>query len=244
VGERASYERSGALGRLRLDDGGANAMQDAWLTEIGALLDEAEADESHALIVTGRPGFFSAGLDLKVLPRLPADELRSTTDRFVATMRRFFLFPKPVVAASAGHAIAGGLMLYLAADVRLALREERSRYGLNEAITGIPLLGGTAGICQYSIPRQHHTELILHGRMLSAEQTFECGVTHALAEDPPALEALAITRANALSDVELAAYRVNKLILRQRAFEQAVEAADALASEWQPRNNPFASLER
>jgi enoyl-CoA hydratase len=232
------------LGRLQLDDGSANAIQDAWLAEVGALLDEAEADESHTLIVTGRPGFFSGGLDLKVLPRLPGDELRSTTDRFVATMRRLFLFPKPVVAASAGHAIAGGMMIYLAADVRVALRDERSHYGLNEAVTGIPLLGGTAGICQYSIPPQHHTEMILHGRMLSAEQTFERGVTHALADDPQALEALAVDRANALSDVELGAYAVNKLILRQRAFEQAVEAAEALASEWRPRSNPFASIER
>lgn len=243
MSERASYEQSGGIGRLRLDDGKANAMQDAWLAEVGGLLDEAESDESRALIITGRSGFFSAGLDLKVLPRLPAEELRRTTDRFVATMRRIFLFPKPVIAASAGHAIAGGMMIYLAADIRVALREEKSRYGLNEATTGIPLLGGTAGICQYSIPQRHHTEMILHGRMLSAEQTFERGVTQALAANPAALELLAIDRAESIADVELGAYRVNKLILRKRAFEDAAASAEDLAGEWQARN-VFESLER
>jgi len=243
LGQRASYERSGAIGRLQLDDGGANAMQDVWLEEVGALLDEAESDASHSLIVTGRPGFFSAGLDLKILPKLQPEEMRRSMDRFMETMRRFFLFPKPVIAASTGHAIAGGMMLYLAADVRIALRDQRSRYGLNEAITGIPLLGGTAGICEYSIPQQHHTEMILHGRMLSAEQTFERGVTHELAEDPSSLEAIARRRADGLADVELGAYRVNKLLLRQHAYDRATAAAAALSGEWQARD-VFSAIER
>jgi enoyl-CoA hydratase len=218
-----------------MDDRKANAMQLAWCDEMARRFDQAEADDTHALVITGRPGFFSAGLDLKVLPGLGLDEVRRTTDRFVATMRRAFLFPKPIVAASTGHAIAGGLMLYLAADIRLAARLQDSRYGLNEATTGIPLLGGTAGICQYSIPKRHHTEMILHGRMLSAEQTLARGVTHELVE-PQGLERRALERAAELRDLSLDAYRINKLILRRRAFDEAVEIAGALMDQVELRN--------
>lgn len=238
-----SYQQKDGLGRLTLDDGKANAMQLAWCDELNQVLDQVERDPCHALVIEGRPGFFSAGLDLKVLPVLPPDELRKTTERFVDTMRRVFLFPKPVIAASAGHAIAGGMMLYLAADIRLAWDDETSTYGLNEATTGIPLLGGTAGLCQYSIPQAHHTEMILHGRILCARETHARGITHELAETPAQLIEFACRRARALENIDLNAYRINKLILRKRAFETAVQVAEELASEV-PTHNVFEKLRR
>lgn len=237
------YQLKDGLGRLTLDDGKANTMQLAWCDELHRVLDQVERDPCYALVIEGRPGFFSAGLDLKVLPGLAPDALRNTTERFVESMRRVFLFPKPVIAASAGHAIAGGMMLYLCADIRLALDDETSSYGLNEATTGIPLLGGTAGLCQYSIPQAHHTEMILHGRILSARETHARGVTHELAETPAQLIDLACRRARTLEDIDLAAYRINKLILRKRAFENAVEVAKELASE-APTHNVFEKLRR
>jgi enoyl-CoA hydratase len=123
--ERVHYRCDDGLGRIHLDDGRANAIQAAWLAELNAALDTAASDASRAIVLTGRPGFFSGGLDLKVLPRLAPDALRETTDAFMATMRRAFLFEKPIVAASAGHAIAGGMMLMLCADVRLVTGSTR-----------------------------------------------------------------------------------------------------------------------
>ena len=82
------YQQKDGLGRLTLDDGKANAMQLAWCHELNQVLDEVERDACHTLVIEGRPGFFSAGLDLKVLPGLPPDELRKTTETFVDTMRR------------------------------------------------------------------------------------------------------------------------------------------------------------
>jgi enoyl-CoA hydratase/carnithine racemase len=130
-----NYQQKDGLGRLTLDDGKANAMQLDWCNQLNQVLDEVERDNCHALVIEGRPGFFSGGLDLKVLPLLPPDELRKTTEHFVNTMRRLFLFPKPVIGAS-------------------------------------------AGLCQYAIPQPHHTELILHGRILTAHQTHTRGITH------------------------------------------------------------------
>lgn len=243
---RVHYERESPdspLASIRLDDGKANAMQAEFFSELHCALDRAEAEPVSAVILSGRPGFFSGGLDLKVLPELGPTELREVTTAFAEAMHRVFLFPKPIVAAAAGHAIAGGMMLYLAADVRIAVDLPEPRYGLNEATTGIPLLGGTAGLCQSAIPRQHHTELILHGRLLDAAAIQTRGIIHELVKSPDLLLQRARARAEALGDLDLPAYRLNKRIVRGPYWEDATRAAAALADE-APTENVFGRIRR
>jgi len=228
---------------LTLDDGRANAIGGAFCAEMDARLDTIAAEDVHAVVLRGRPGFFSGGLDLKELPDLEPDALAAMTGRFMSLMRRLFLFPKPIVAAADGHAIAGGMMLYLCADVRLAVDRPGARFGLNEAVTGIPLLGGTAGICQSGIPPAHHTELILHGRLVDARGTAQRGITHELVSSPDELHARAEARAVALADLSLPAYRLNKLILREPAWQAAVAKASELADQ-APAENVFARIRR
>ena len=239
--QRMSYRTRDGVALLQLDDGKANAIQPQWCEEMAQALDRAEREDVSALIIVGRPGFLSAGLDLGVFPKLEGEDLTAATGLFVATMKRLFLFPKPLIVASSGHAIAGGMMLLLTADFRLGLDDDRYRYGLNEAITGIPLLGGTVGICQYGIPAAHHTEMILQGRMWTARQCLERGVIHQLAADTEALIECAITRAIELRDVHLPTYAINKLILRRAAFDEAVRISESLMSE-APKINVFAKM--
>ncbi len=77
----------------------------------------------------------------------------------------------------------------------------------------------------------------------NARKTLERGITHQLATSPNQLIEQACERASALLDIDLPAYRINKLILRNRAFERAVEVAKELASE-APTGNPFEKLRR
>jgi enoyl-CoA hydratase len=241
MADRLDYQVRDGIGVISMDDGKANAIGGDWLNAFARVLEESRADDTTALVITGRAGFFSGGLDLKELPTLPSDQLRSVTDAFVAAMRDVFLFPKPVIAASTGHAIAGGMMLYLAADVRFALDAGAGRYGLNEAITGIPLLGGTVGICEYGIPPQHHTEFILHGRLVDARTTFERGITDRLCGAGALLDA-ALAHALSLRDLVLPVYAINKRILRGPVFANAVEVAASM-SDAVPLRNPFPSLD-
>lgn len=245
--QRVEYSTQGdgpsGIASIKLDDGKANAMQMEFFEQLNDALDRAESDPVHTVVIHGRDDFFCGGLDLKVLPNLGPDELRDVTGHFAETMRRVFLFPKPVVAAAAGHAIAGGMMLYLAADIRLAVDREDAYFGLNEATTGIPLLGGTAGLCQYGIPRDHHSELILHGRMIDAAGTLDRGITDELVDRPKELLPRALEHAAELADVDLAAYRINKRILREPFWIAAVEAAAGFADEV-PTENVFARIRR
>jgi len=228
---------------LTLDDGRANAIGGAFCDALSDRLDRIEAEDVFAVVLRGRPGFFCGGLDLKELPDLAPDVLADTIRRFMALMHRLFLYPKPIVAAANGHAIAGGMMMYLCADVRLAVDREDAYFGLNEARTGIPLLGGTAGICKNGIPPAHHTELILHGCLVDPRRTFELGVTHELVADGARLDACAADQARRLEPLSADAYRLNKRILREPAWDQAVAVAERLADQ-APGGNVFERIRR
>lgn len=224
---------------VRLDDGKVNAIEAGWCAELAGVLDGIEGDEgTGAVVLLGRPGCFCAGLDRKRLPALTPAGLRETTDAFVAGMERVFLFPKPVIAASAGHALAGGLMLFLAADLRLAVADDASRYGLPEVTQGIPVIGPTAAICAAGIPPAHHAELLLHGRRLSAREALEKGLIHELAPDAESLERRALERARELLGLGRAAYRASKRALRAPLLAAARAAAGAVEADL-PRANPF-----
>jgi len=228
---RLSYRREGEVGVLVLDDGKANAIGPAWLEEAQAALAAAETDSTRALAVLGRERFFSAGLDMRIVPSLPAEAMRATSLAFVEVVRRLFLFPKPVVAASAGHALAGGFMLFCAADLRLAT-DSPARYGLSEVRIGVPVIGPTAAVVAAAVPAHERVPLLLHGRELSAREAAALGIIHELVPTPADLRQRALERAAALaSTVEPRAYAISKLALRRPLLEQAAAVAAELAGQ-------------
>src|SRR5207253_6988138 len=97
------YQVSDNVAQITLDDGKVNAMALAFFAGLNAALDRAEHERPGALVIAGRAGVFSAGLDLKVLPTLAPDALERTMVAFGRTMLRVFTFPIPTVAAVTGH---------------------------------------------------------------------------------------------------------------------------------------------
>src|SRR5438874_5655707 len=102
--ESIRYAVSGDTAEITLDDGKVNAMAEPFFAGLNAVLDRAERDRPRAVVVTGRPGFFSAELNLKILPTLSPDDLHRTRLALGRTMLRVFTFPIPTVAAVRGHA--------------------------------------------------------------------------------------------------------------------------------------------
>ncbi|HEV7733256.1 MAG TPA: enoyl-CoA hydratase/isomerase family protein [Candidatus Binatia bacterium] len=236
-------EHDGSVAVVRIDDGKANAIGPTLLTALGAALDEIEQGPARSVVLAGRPGFFSGGLDLKLLPTLPPDEMRATSLAFVALVERVFLFPKPIVAASAGHALAGGFMLYCAADLRVALDDERSRYGLTEIEAGIPIIGPTAAVVIAAVSVPARIEVLLHGRRMTAVEAHAVGVVHETMTTADAVVPRAVERARPLERLGAAAYAISKRALREATIRQARDVGAALASQLS-QGNPFAGLRR
>src|ERR1700729_932081 len=125
----AHYRLEGATAHIQMDDGKANALSQAMIDELVDALTRAEK-EASAVVLAGRPDRFCAGFDLKVMmssPEAAKTLLRTGAD----LLMRLNGSPLPIVAACTGHALAGGALVLLTADVRFG-SAGAFRIGLNE----------------------------------------------------------------------------------------------------------------
>jgi enoyl-CoA hydratase len=128
----------------------ANAMDVTLLAELVAAIDEIAADPPGALVLAGRPGFFSAGADLKAVPSYGAGEQREMVGGINRMALGVYGLPCPVVGAITGHAIAGGLVLAVCTDLRVA--SSAGRYGLTEVKVGVPYPQAAIGVVKAELP--------------------------------------------------------------------------------------------
>jgi enoyl-CoA hydratase len=145
-----SVDRVDDVALLRVDRPPANAIDVGLLGELVSELERIAADPPAALVLAGREGFFSAGVDLKLVPTYGPDEHRL----MVAGINRMVIgcygLPCPVIAAVTGHAIAGGLVLALCADYRVA--SLRGSYGLTEVKVAVPYPQAALAVVRAELP--------------------------------------------------------------------------------------------
>jgi enoyl-CoA hydratase len=115
-----SYRRDESVAVITMDDGKVNVLGPAMLIEINTALDSAEADDAGAVVIAGNDRVFSGGFDLKVFR---SGDVAASIEMLAAGFtlsHRLLSFPKPVVAACTGHAIAMGSFLACSTDHRIA----------------------------------------------------------------------------------------------------------------------------
>ena len=220
MAEPITYEAADGIVVVTLDDGKVNAMALPFFEGLGAALDRAEREQPTAVVIAGRPGYFSAGLNLKVLPTLPPEEFRRTMIAFGETMLRVFTFPIPTVAAITGHAIAGGAMLAFACDLR-HVADGAFRIHLNEVAIGLVLPSWAIALAHSAVPTRWHTEAILHARAYTPGEALERGIVDGVSR--PAERVLDDARGAAagLSGLDHTAYAGSKKRHRAAAVEWA-----------------------
>jgi enoyl-CoA hydratase len=217
-------EQHGEAAILRMKAGKANAINPAFLARLGALLDEAQALGVRALVVTGYEQFFCAGLDLPHLLPLGRAEIGAFMDEFRAAMLRLFLLPLPVVAAINGHAVAGGCVIALQADVRI-MAEGKGRIGLAEVPLGLGLPPVVVETLRAQVPQASLVPIALEGRMLLAGEAQQLGLVQEVAE-PDKLIARALEKAKSLAALPADPVAQVKGALRRPAAD-AVRASSA-----------------
>ncbi len=116
----------------------ANALSPDFLEEIQKQVHAAVDGGKRAVVLSGQPGMFSAGLDVPYLLTLDRDGIKDAWRAFSDTVRLLGTAPIPVVAAITGHSPAGGAVLALACDYRV-MAEGNFTIGLNEVRVGIPI---------------------------------------------------------------------------------------------------------
>lgn len=211
----------GGIETVRMNDGKVNAFDFELANELEAVFREIAEDESDAVILTGSGRTFSAGVDLfRVLEEGP-----DYTARFIRALdsmfRTVFEFPKPLVTAVNGHAIAGGCLLAISGDVRI-MAEGNGRIGVPELMVGVPFPVYALEMVSLTLKGRALDQFLYTGTLAVPVVARDAGlVDRIVAIDD--LESTAMEEAVRLAAIAPAAFRRTKLQLRSRA-SRAVEA--------------------
>lgn len=219
--KKMQYSIEDRIARITLDDGKMNVMNWDFFSELNESLDKAEADNAQVLIFTSKPGVFSAGLDLKLLPTLSLPDQIKFQKTFATTMLRIYLFPIPTIAAYCGHSIAGGAILSYACDRFMAV-DGPYKIQINEIANNMVLPSWILLICRSSIPPGFWIEALLHAHMYTPREAFEKGIIDDLIpENGDVLEAAKVY-ARDLFRLGLPMYAVTKRFMRQKEADDVM----------------------
>jgi enoyl-CoA hydratase/carnithine racemase len=190
-------EKTGDVFLLRMIEG-ENRFNRAFLEAHNSALDEVEASEGPAaLVTTGAGKFYSNGLDLDWLTERSAAEVESFVSDVESWFARILAFPMVTVGALNGHCFAGGAMLSLAHDFRI-MRNDRGYWCLPEIDLGIPFRPGMTALIQSHIPKPTFHEALVTGKRFDAEEAEACGIVDATADESDVIaRAVEIAAANA-----------------------------------------------
>ena len=136
MNELIKYESTDNYAIITLNNGKVNAISHEVIETLNTKLDKAE-QENKVVILTGQPGMFSAGYDLKSMTVSPESALELVT-KGSKLSHRMLSFPQPIIVACSGHAIAKGAFLLLSADYRIGT-EGDFKIGLNEVMIGMTM---------------------------------------------------------------------------------------------------------
>jgi 3,2-trans-enoyl-CoA isomerase len=227
----------GDVREVQLNRPPVNALTAELLVALRENIEQAARDGFRAVILSGTPGWFSAGLDVPWLLGLDGPAITSLWRALYGLLQSIALSPIPIAAAITGHAPAGGTVLALFCDWRV-MAEGDYKIGLNEVQVGIPLPPVILGGLQRLVGQRRAEQLGVSGALISPREALDVGLVDEIASPdevvkrarewcvrtlalPP--DAMTLTRAQARADL-------------RRLFETGMEAEleTVIANWWAP----------
>jgi enoyl-CoA hydratase len=229
--EHVTLREDDGIAVLTVDRPPANAMDVALLREVLEAIGLVARNVPRALVLAGRDGFFSAGADLKAVPGYGPEDQREMVQSINAMALGAYELPCPVVGAITGHAIAGGLVLALCTDIRIA--SSAGRYGLTEVKVGVPYPQAAIGVIAAELPPHAARALALGNELIDAAECRRLGVFDEVVE-PHDVVSRARELAAGLAAFPADVYTRTKRDLRGEttARLRAAAGADPLLGRW------------
>ncbi|HEY9842953.1 MAG: enoyl-CoA hydratase/isomerase family protein [Candidatus Sericytochromatia bacterium] len=173
---------SDGIQTVTLDRGKANPINHQMVTELRALIRESnDAAAIRGNLLTGKPNFFSAGLDVVELYAYEPEQMVSFWQDLAGLLADLAGSPKPWVAAISGHSPAGGCVLALCCDQRV-MAQGNYKIGLNEVPVGIvvpmPIYHLYASVLGPRLAYQY----LLEGRLMLPDEALACGLIDVVVE--------------------------------------------------------------
>lgn len=221
-------EDKGSVAVLRIEHGKANTIDLELLADLSRELGRMDEEPVKALVLTGTGRVFSAGVDLYRLLEGGAEYVRAFVPRLNSTLLELYRFPRPVIAALNGHAIAGGFILACCCDRRVMARKA-GRVGLTELPVGVPFPSVPLEVVRSVVPSRILRDLVYGGRLFAAAEALEAGLVDELVDSEALLER-AVEVAQELGRIPAAAFKLTKQWVQEpflRRLESSASAHDA-----------------
>lgn len=174
---------------LSLDRGRSNAINSEMVSELHQMIRNIENDDSIAgLILTGKDGFFSAGLDLIELYNYGEDQIKEFWIEFLSLVTSMVSFKKPMIAAISGHSPAGGCVLAICCDYRI-MAEGKFIIGLNEVPVGIIVPESIFHLYAFWLGNAPAYRALLEGKLMNTQEALSAGLVDELVSPESILHA-------------------------------------------------------
>jgi enoyl-CoA hydratase/carnithine racemase len=221
-GEQMDFVRvstNDGIAEVVLKRGKVNALNEPTVEELRACFERVAADPgARAVVFTADGPFFSFGFDIPEFLSYSKEAFSRFLEKFTGLYTYLFTYPKPLVAALNGHAVAGGCMLALACDYRIMV-SGKAKISLNEITFGSSVFAGSVEMLKHLVGGRNAQAVLYDGTMYSAEAALQIGLVDQVSSDEKLLED-ARQVARRLAGKDAAAFRGIKHLLRGPLAEE------------------------
>lgn len=220
---------------LTLDRSRSNPINSEMVEELRDIIRNIDQDENAlGLIITGKEGFFSAGVDLIELYNYNEDELRGFWTNFLDFVSIFAAFKKPAIAAVNGHSPAGGCVLALCCDYRI-MADGKYVIGLNELPVGLIVPNSIFQLYSFWIGKAKAYRFLLEGKLLSPEEALSNGLIDEISR-PESIITAAERQMQKFIQFNQTTWQQTKLNLRQELLKHLngdeTEMLETILKQW------------
>lgn len=203
----------GKVREIRLARPPANALSVELVKSLAESL-IAAGEQAGAVVVSGLPGMFSAGLDVPQLLKFERAEMIEFWEVFLQMLKTIADMPVPTAFAMTGHAPAGGIVMALFGDYRI-MPKGSFKTGLNEVQVGLVVSPPIHKALARTVGPHTAERILVAGEMMESQRALEIGLVDELADDPAAT----VTRAIEWCEQHLALPELSMRTTRKMARE-------------------------
>ena len=235
MGQFIKMQTKEHIAYLGLDRGKSNALHLEMMQELLQELERAKEDPAvEAIILHGKEGFFSAGLDLISLYEYDEMQMKVLWETFLDLIYALAAFPKPTIASVTGHAPAAGCVLAICCDYRI-MAEGAFIIGLNEVPIGLPVPASIFELYSFWLGSAQAYRYVLDGKLFSPAEALQAGLVDALSPTDR-IQTAASRKAKSWTQFERQAWARTKLNMRktllQNIRDQKTEVVQQMLSQW------------
>lgn len=217
-----SVEINEKIATITLQNGKVNAFSHELIDQLNAALDQAE-EAGAVVILTGQPGIFSGGFDLKTMQKGMAEATELVTKGSKLT-RRMLAFPTPIIGACSGHAIAKGCFVMLCCDYRIGVEGEFN-LGLNEVAIGMTMHHAGIEMARARMPQPYFDRSVMLAEIFNPNTAIDAGILDKVVA-PEALLPTAQAVAKHFLSLNLKAHHATKVKVREALYARLDKAIE------------------